>query len=190
MNQEAVVVVSGLPRSGTSMMMQMIEAGGMEILTDRLRKPDDDNLKGYYELEGVKRLDKDQTCLDEARGKAVKVISELLKYLPVKHHYKVVFLRRKMEEILASQRQMLIRRGKPIDPKADEGLSELFQRSLKHVEEWLERQPNIDVIYIDYNATMQNPRENAEKINRFLNGILDVEKMAKVADNRLYRQRL
>jgi hypothetical protein len=110
---QTVVVVSGLPRSGTSLMMQMLEAGGITVLTDGIREPDEDNPRGYYEFERVKALPKgDYEWLESARGKAVKVVSALLEYLPPEYNYKVIFMHRRMEEILASQRKMLIRRGK------------------------------------------------------------------------------
>ena len=108
---DPIVVVSGLPRSGTSMMMQMLEAGGMEVMTDGLRAADEDNLKGYFEYETVKALHTDRNWLPEARGKAVKIISELLKYLPETQTYRIIFLRRALEEVLASQDRMLVRRG-------------------------------------------------------------------------------
>ena len=116
---DTIVVVSGLPRSGTSMMMQMLEAGGMNVLTDGLRTADEDNLKGYFEYEKVKALKTDQSWLPEARGKAVKIISELLKYLPDTHTYRIIFMRRALEEVLASQDRMLIRRGVQPGGQAD-----------------------------------------------------------------------
>ena len=189
MNRDCVTVVSGLPRSGTSMMMQMLEAGGMEILTDGVRKPDDDNPKGYYELDCVKRLDKETSCLENAPGKAVKIISELVKHMPRKFEYKVIFMLRKMEQILASQKQMLIRRGKPTDTIIDEELAAFFQKSLDNTRNWIKMQPNIDAIYINYNDVLEHPRENAEKTNRFLGGYLKEEEMLRNIDKKLNRQK-
>jgi hypothetical protein len=189
MEKDVITVVSGLPRSGTSMMMQMLEAGGLEILTDNLRRKDDDNPKGYYELESIKRLGKDQSCLHDARGKVVKVISELLKYLLPQYHYRVIFMRRKMGEILASQKQMLIRRGKPTDTVSEEKLAELFEKHLRLVTAWLDQQSNIDVLYIEYNALLQNPGEHIQRINEFLGNTLDRQKAAAIVDKTLYRQR-
>jgi hypothetical protein len=109
---ERIVVVSGLPRSGTSMMMKMLEAGGIPVLTDYEREADEDNPKGYFEFERVKNLkDGDDAWLPQAKGKVVKVIAALLTDLPSSYEYEVIFMRRAMPEILASQRQMLIRRG-------------------------------------------------------------------------------
>ena len=111
-NGSAVVVVSGLPRSGTSLMMQMLEAGGVPILTDGERACDADNPKGYYEYEPVKALQNgDSDWLDKAEGKAVKVISFLLRHLPQKHRYRVVFMNRNLDEVLASQEKMPVTRG-------------------------------------------------------------------------------
>ena len=115
LNGKVITVVSGLPRSGTSMMMKMLDAGGMEILSDEVRKADEDNPKGYYEFEKVKELEKDASWMGQAAGKAVKIISALLMHLPEEYSYRIIFMRRKMEEILKSQEQMLIRRDEPTD---------------------------------------------------------------------------
>ena len=123
MTQEPITIVSGLPRSGTSMMMKMLEAGGMPVLTDSWRSADEDNPKGYYEFERVKQIKTDQAWLPQAQGKVVKMISELLQYLPPIYCYRVIFMRRKLEETLASQRQMLQRRGEPAPVVSDESLA-------------------------------------------------------------------
>ncbi len=185
-----VTVVSGLPRSGTSMMMKMLEAGGISPLTDELRTADKDNPKGYYEFERVKKLDEGDTAwLEEAQGRTVKVISALLKHLPPDYQYKVIFMERKMEEILASQKQMLVRRGEAPDSVSDEKMKDLFGKHLEQVQSWLDEQPNIDVAYVSYNEILESPREQAERINEFLGNVLDVEKMVAVVDEALYRQR-
>ncbi len=185
-----IVIVSGLPRSGTSMMMKMLEAGGIPPLTDKIRTADEDNPKGYYEFERVKKLDKGDTAwVADARGKSVKVISALLKYLPADYEYKVIFMRRRTEEILASQKQMLIRRGEPTDRVSDEELAEYFAKHLKAVEMWLQTQPNVDVLYISYNRVLENPLEPALEVNRFLGNRLDSQAMAAVVDPNLYRQK-
>ena len=189
MSQDFITIVSGLPRSGTSMMMKMLEAGGMEILTDKIREADDDNPQGYYEFERVKKLKEDQAWLEDARGKAVKVISALLKDLPPGYNYKVIFMRRKLEEVLASQKQMLVRRGEPTDRVSDERLRQLFQKHLQRVAVWLDEQPNFAVIYVDYNEVLDDPVVHVNRINQFLGNTLDVEKMAGVVDKSLYRRR-
>jgi hypothetical protein len=189
MDQDAVIVVSGLPRSGTSMMMKMLQAGGMQVLTDNIRRADEDNPEGYYELERVKQIEHDKAWLDAARGKAVKMISALLKHLPSTHHYKVIFMSREMGEILASQKQMLIRRGEPTGAVSDEKMAAIFQRHLAKVQAWLAQQPNIEVIHVRYDETIREPLLQAERVNALLGNCLDVEEMARVVDPELYRQR-
>ncbi len=187
--KNTINIVSGLPRSGTSMMMRMIEAGGIEPFIDNIRIPDDDNPKGYYELERVKQLERDHTWLHEARGKVVKVISMLLYYLPSKYEYKIIFMQRNMDEILASQAAMLLRKGKQGKDISDEELSVKFIKHLKNIETWLKQQSNIEVLYISYNEILKHPHENVIKINNFMNHRLDDIKMLEVIDNNLYRMR-
>jgi len=187
---QPVTVVSGLPRSGTSMLMKMLEAGGIPPLTDNIRTADDDNPKGYYEFERVKALDKGDTAwLKDANNKVVKVISALLKYLPANYNYRIVFLRRNMPEILASQRKMLVRRGEDPDKVDDAQMTELFNKHLQQVEGWLADQLNMQVLYVHYSEILADPRPEAQKINDFLGGKLDVEEMTAVVDPDLYRNR-
>lgn len=189
MDQRTIVIVSGLPRSGTSMMMRMLDRGGMDVLTDELREADSDNPKGYYEFERVKKIEHDRAWLPDAEGKVVKIISQLLQHLPHGYSYKVVFMRRRMEEILASQKRMLVRRGEETDKIADEQLAALFRQHLERVQSWLEGQPNIDVVYVSYNQVVERPREEARRVVRFLNEDLDVDRMEGVVEPTLYRQR-
>ncbi len=184
-----VVIVSGLPRSGTSMMMKMLEAGGMELIIDGIRTADEDNPKGYYEFERVKQLDKGDTAwVAQAQGKAVKVISALLEHLPPEYEYKVLFMNRKMPEVLASQRKMLERRGEKSEI-SDEKLAELLRKHVQQVKLWLARQPNFAMLDLDYNAMLADPEPWAEKVNAFLGGGLDVRAMVEVVDPNLYRNR-
>lgn len=184
-----ITIVSGLPRSGTSLMMSMLEAGGLPPLVDHLREADDDNPRGYYEFERVKQLKQDQSWLPSARGRAVKVISALLAQLPSSEQYKVIFMQRNMQEILASQRRMLERRGEPADKIGDGEMAVLFERHLQQVAGWLAAQPNMRVLYVDYRRLVQSPREQAGAVNAFLGGWLDVNKMAVAVDPTLYRNR-
>ena len=186
---EEIVVVSGLPRSGTSMMMKMLNEGGLEVVTDNLRTADEDNPKGYYELEKVKQLDKDNSWVGDCRGKVIKVISMLLKPLPPQYRYKIIFMRRSMAEILASQKQMLIRRGQPTDTIADDKMAEMFGKHLKDIEAFIAAQPHFDCLYISYNEVLENPAENIERVNQFLGGRLDTQAMQGVVDSALHRQR-
>ncbi len=172
------------------MMMKMLEAGGLSLLTDHLRTPDEDNPKGYYEFERVKQLPKGDTAwLAEAEGKAVKVISALLEHLPPTYHYKVIFMNRNMQEVLASQRKMLIRRGEDPNKVSEEELARLFQKHLRKVKNWLRGQPNMEVLEIDYNAMIANPLPYVQRINAFLGGWLNEEAMIQVVDPTLYRNR-
>ena len=185
-----IIIVSGLPRSGTSMMMKMLEAGGIAPYTDNIRTADEDNPKGYYEFERVKKLpDGDNEWLPDARGKAVKVISALLEHLPAEYNYRVLFMQRKMEEILASQKQMLIRNGEPADSVSDEQLAEMFTKHQAKVNAWLANQPNFSVIYMDYNQMLAEPAKYANQANELLGGIMEPQAMAAVVDANLYRQR-
>lgn len=171
------------------MMMRMLDRGGIDVLTDNLREPDSDNPRGYYEYERVKQIEHDASWLKDAQGKAVKIISQLLWHLPSSYAYKVVFMRRRMDEILASQRRMLIRRGENADAIADEEMAALFRRHLTRVESWLDDQPNVDVVYVSYNRVLDHPEPAARRIDAFLDKDLDVDAMVRVVDKRLYRQR-
>lgn len=190
MNSNTVIIVSGLPRSGTSMMMKMLEAGGIPPITDKLREADEDNPKGYYEFERVKLMDKgDTSWVVDARGKVVKVISALLKHLPPGETYRVVFVRRNMPEVLASQRKMLIRRGEDPDKMDDAQMAMLFEKHLKQVEEWLAAQPNFRVLYVHYSDVLADPLPQIARINDFLGGALNTGSMAEAVDPNLYRNR-
>jgi hypothetical protein len=185
-----ITIVSGLPRSGTSMMMKMLVAGGVPALTDALREADADNPKGYYEFERVKQMDKGDTAwLADAKGKAVKVISALLRHLPADHQYRVLFMRRSMPEILASQKKMLDNRGEDADTMDDEKMAELFGKHLQSVEQWLRAQANIAVLDVHYSDILSDPLHEIGRINAFLGGELDTRKMATVVDPELYRNR-
>ena len=189
MDRDTVTVVSGLPRSGTSMMMRMLEAGGMPVLSDNIRIADEDNPKGYYEFERVKQIEHDKDWLPDARGRVVKMIAALLKHLPSAYDYKIVFMRRDINEVLASQREMLVHRGEPTDTIPDERMAELFGQHVRQIQAWISEQPYVDVIYVDYGQVLADPLEQAERVNQFLGNALDAEQMAAVVDPRLYRQR-
>lgn len=189
-SNHVVTIVSGLPRSGTSMMMKMLEAGGLAPLTDEIRTADKDNPKGYYEFERVKKMpDGDKAWMVEARGKSVKVISALLEHLPPEYSYKIIFMRRNMAEILASQKKMLIRQGKPTDKVSDEELAKMYEKHLAKVQAWLATQPNVSTLDVDYNMLLENPRQYLEQIQQFLGTPLNVDNMGNVVDPALYRQR-
>lgn len=185
-----ITIVSGLPRSGTSMMMRMLEAGGMDILTDHFRVANDDNPLGYYEFEKVRKLKNGETeWLQDANGKAVKVISALLEYLPEIFDYRIIFMRRNINEILASQKKMLINRGEPVNSIDDVEMAQIFQKHLHQVNNWFAQHTNIKVENINYNELLQNPSTNLIKVNKFLDKHLDIESMLAIPDQNLYRQR-
>jgi hypothetical protein len=187
--KQPVIVVSGLPRSGTSMMMKMLAEGGLPVITDEIRRPDDDNPNGYFELEIVRQLkDGNFAWLKEMNGKGVKVISALLEYLPQEYHYKIIFMERDSRETLASQKKMLDHRGQ-VSKLSDEEMEQQFQAHLAAMKPWLVRQPNMEVLYVNYNALIAEPVFFCEKIASFLNIPLDQSRMLTVPDTQLYRNR-
>ena len=188
--EKELVVVSGLPRSGTSMMMKMLEAGGIPPLQDNIRTADEDNPKGYYEFERVKKLPDDTAWMPEAVGKAVKIIALLLTKLPLKgYRYKVLFMRRDIEEIMKSQKQMLIRRGESPDKISDEEMITTYNRHLSEVLSFLEANSCFTVFFVNYNDLMRDPEDWVPRIAAFLGKEMDVEAMKAVVDPNLYRNR-
>jgi hypothetical protein len=183
----AVIVVSGLPRSGTSLLMQMLHGGGVEVLTDNVRAADVDNPRGYYELERVKHIKQDASWLPEARGKAFKMVSLLLYDLPPGESYRVVFMERDLDEMLLSQEQMLRRLGKVPGPRGE--MRRAYEKHLARLHEWLARQPNVAVLRVNYGDLVERPREQAERVAHFLGGAVDVAEMAQAVDASLYRNR-
>lgn len=188
--EKELVVVSGLPRSGTSMMMKMLEAGGIPPLQDNIRTADEDNPKGYYEFERVKKLPNDTAWMPEAVGKAVKIIALLLTKLPLKgYRYKVLFMRRDIEEIMKSQKQMLIRRGESTDKISDEEMITTYNRHLSEVLNFLEAHSCFTVFFVNYNDLMRDPSDWVPRIAAFLGKEMDTEAMKAVVDPKLYRNR-
>lgn len=186
---KVITIVSGLPRSGTSMMMKILETGGIEVMTDGVRKADEDNPHGYYEYEMVKKIGYDTGWQKEARGKAFKMISQLLFELPPDEDYKVIFMKRKMHEILASQNKMLDRRGSSRGGVSDEKMGEFFNNHLSKIMKWIEERENISVLYIEYSNFFINPYKEIATINQFLNNRLNEEKAVTAIDESLYRNR-
>ena len=184
-----VTIVSGLPRSGTSMMMKMMESGGVPALIDNLRVADDDNPGGYYEFEPVKQTKQDASWLKEAPGKVVKMVYRLLYDLPGGYEYRVLFMRRNLDEVLASQKVMLSRHGKDDTAVKDEQMSKLFRSQLAEFMSWIPRQANFKMLEVDYNQMLAEPAAMIARINEFLGGGLDVEAMAGIVDPKLYRNR-
>jgi hypothetical protein len=189
-SSQSVWIVSGLPRSGTSLMMMMMESAGLPPLTDHQRSADNDNPRGYYEFERVKNLRQgDKDWLPQAQGKVVKVISALLAYLPPDYNYQVLFMQRALAEILASQKKMLINRGEDPDKINDEEIAQSFKNHLAQVMDWLSNQKNFSTYYVDYNRLLKEPEPEVHQINQFLEGKLDESRMLAAIDPSLYRQR-
>jgi len=182
--EKIITIVSGLPRSGTSMMMQILQAGGMDLLTDAKRVADKNNPKGYFELEAIKNLGKDKSCLADAQGKVVKVIAQLLAALDKGYHYRIIFMLRDISEVLQSQQTMLDKDGQD-----NEKLAQTFQQQLHRIQVWLRKQNNIDVIYVKYHDFIQQPLIEMEKLSEFLERVLDMQKCVKIVDVKLYRAR-
>lgn len=171
------------------MMMRMLAEGGLPVLTDELRRPDDDNPNGYFELEVVRQLKEGNAhWLSDANGKAVKVISALLEYLPQDHYYKIIFMERDPKETLVSQKKMLDHRGQESN-LTDEEMEQQFQKHLAAMRPWLVRQPNMDVLYVNYNALLGEPEAFCDRIAEFLGTPLNQSHMLAVPDNQLYRNR-
>ena len=184
-----VTIVSGLPRSGTSMMMRMISDGGIAPLIDNIRKADADNPEGYYEFEPVKQTKKDASWLGQAGGKVVKMVYRLLYDLPGGYQYRVIFMRRKLEEVIKSQEVMLERKGKAGGDMSDEKLIGLFRDEINKCLTWLRGNPAFAFIEVDYNEMVSSPGPLVARLNEFLGGSLDTAKMNAVVDPKLYRQR-
>jgi len=187
-DKDFITIVSGLPRSGTSMMMRMLEKGGIPILTDGVRKADDDNPLGYFEFEPVKRLDKDASWLPQAYNKAVKIIYIFLYQLPREHRYKVIFMRRNLEEVVASQKAML-RRRQEADRMSDEQLADSFNDQLQRLDIWIRRQENFPIQYFDHRDVLTDPATAAFSISRFLGLPLDADAMIQSVVPSLHRNR-
>lgn len=183
-----ITIVSGLPRSGTSLMMQMLAAGGLPILTDGERKPDIDNPRGYCEWEPVKLLPKQPELIDEAEGRAVKIISQLLFSLPRGRDYKLIFMERPLPEVLASQDEMLKRRGSTelVDHAL---LTQAFRDHMQRIISWFELREEIPVYRMGFRKLLSDPFNCAQSISDFLELKLNTEAMARAVEISLYRNR-
>ncbi len=187
---DPVIVVSGLPRSGTSMLMNMLTAGGLKAVTDKHREADTDNPRGYFEDERVKDLAtaNDKSWLRGARGKAIKIISHLLTELPDDNYYRIVFMRRNLQEVIDSQNIMLERRGEN-NPVEDSKAIEHYKRHLINVRVLARMRNNIEMLEVNYQNAIDHPAATAAAVNQFAGGELDENRMAGVVDASLYRNR-
>jgi len=183
-------IVSGLPRSGTSMVMKMLAAGGIDIVTDYLRKPDVDNPAGYFEYEPVKNMADDAAFIQNMNEKAIKVVSYLLPYLPGNKKYKVIFMLRPIEEVLLSQEKMLKQRGEHFSVQAQTSLYKKFQNHLYDIRLWLARRSGFDSLFVKYPDVVNAPIIYSKRIAGFLNVQCDVEAMAAAVSPELYRNQI
>jgi hypothetical protein len=182
-----IIIVSGLPRSGTSLMMQMLQRGGVEIITDELRTADSDNPRGYLEFEAVKNIQHDSSWLPTARGKAFKMISLLLYHLPPTERYRILFMERDLDEVLTSQQTMLQRMDRTTAPRAQ--MQESFGIHLEHLNDWMKDRVDMTVLRISYRNLIEQPEQQAQSIGKFLGRSLDLQAMPKAVDPALYRNR-
>jgi hypothetical protein len=184
-----ITVVSGLPRSGTSLMMQMLAAGGLPVLSDGERQADADNPRGYYEWERIKLLPQQPDCIQEAEGKVVKIISQLLFALPAEHHYRIIFMQRPLAEVVASQSEMIRRRGTTGAVLPQAALIAGLQAHLNQVNAWLRDKANVSTYRVEHHEVLRDPLRVSESIQQFLECPLDVDAMSRQIDVSLYRQR-
>lgn len=181
--KDQITVVSGLPRSGTSLMMQMLDNGGMDILTDNRREADISNPKGYYEYEPVMALHKDNSWLGTAQNKTVKIVAPLLRHLDFQYRYKIIFMKRDLDEVIKSQQKMV---GKDPDTFPVR-LYNAYIEQLKAIESWKEKEPGVEMIYVDYKDVLENSENTIEKVEAFIGLKLNQKEMAKCIDKSLYR---
>jgi hypothetical protein len=184
---EEIIVVSGLPRSGTSLMMQLVGAGGIPTVTDNIRVADTDNPRGYFEYEPVKKIKADASWLPEIRGKAVKMVSQLLYDLPPTEKYQVIFMERDLDEVLASQEKMLERLGRQAVPR--EQMRHAFTLHLTKLWHWVAEQCHLNVLRVRFADVLASPTTEIVRINDFLGHRLNVENAGRAIDSGLYRNR-
>jgi hypothetical protein len=182
-----VIIVSGLPRSGTSLMMQMLSNAGVEVVTDSIRAADVDNPRGYFELEQVKKIKQDASWLPAMRGKAFKMVSQLLYELPATERYRIIFMERNLDEMIRSQDKMLARLNRPAAPSDD--IKRSFVGHLTRLRDWLARQSNMEVLYVSFNDLLERPESESTRVSQFLGGKPNVEELARTVDPSLYRNR-
>ena len=184
-NHNNILIVSGLPRSGTSLMMQMLEVGGISILSDGIRQADANNAKGYYELEAVKNLETDYAWLYDAHGKAVKVISHLLRKLPPSFEYRIILMQRPLDIIVRSQNKMLKNLNKESGNLSDQQLVQLYELHLEQTIAWMEQQDNVRSLKIQYEDLLTDTDEQIKKIDSFLDLDLNKYAMREIVDKTL-----
>lgn len=186
-NFETITVVSGLPRSGTSLLMQMLDKAGMQMFVDNVRQADDSNPKGYFEHEAVKSLARNKAWVNQAVGKVVKVVSHLLFHLPDNYHYKIIFVDRDLSQILKSQQKMLIKKGKNKKESYSITLEMSYKKNLEKVDKWAKTHYNVEILHVNFSNLINNGIVEAKKIIEFLNINAKPEDIAKAIDKKLHR---
>jgi predicted AlkP superfamily phosphohydrolase/phosphomutase/tetratricopeptide (TPR) repeat protein len=189
-DSRVVTVVSGLPRSGTSMMMQLLVAAGREALSDSKRMADEDNPLGYFEFEKVLGLAKDASWIPLARGKVIKIVAQLLPFLPPGEHYQIIFMQRELGEVIASQRAMLERQGRSGAQLSEQQLRQTYVEHLNRVRNQLSRRPEIRTLVVDYSKLLDEPEDNVGRIAEFVGEPFLREHAIKSIRPKLRRQRL
>lgn len=187
--KKEIIIVSGLPRSGTSLMMQMLQAGGLTLISDNVRSADYHNPNGYFEYEKVKSLQSDNSWVNISHGKCIKILFHLLKFIPMQFNYKILFMERNLDEVLESQ-DKIIRERYSIGSDKDKSLKKIFEKELQNIEEWLDRQNNISLLKVQYKDVLENALQETIKIEDFLDLPLNKHHMTKVVDPALYRNKL
>ena len=188
-SDKEIIIVSGLPRSGTSMMMQMLEAGGITPLTDEVRGADEDNTKGYYEYEPAKARNDSEAWLPDAEGKAVKLVAQLLTELTASHHYRIIFMERPLAEVINSQTKMLERLGKQGGQLSKERLANAYISQIEKVKKILARYPEqVSILSVNYHDALEKREETTAQINRFLGGQLNEQAMREAIDPSMRKQ--
>lgn len=185
-----IIVVTGLPRSGTSLTMQILQAAGIEIFTDNKRRPDISNPKGYFEHELVKKIQSDSSWMKDVKGKAIKIVSPLLAYLPVNYNYKIIFVERDLLEIIQSQEKMISELDSEDEKLKPEILKRIFNKNVERTKKWINSQSNMKCLNVSYFDIVNNFEEEIFRIEKFLNVKINKEKTKLIIDKKLYRSRI
>lgn len=187
MDKNDIIVVTGLPRSGTSLVMQILQSMGIDLFTDNKRSPDQSNPRGYFEHELVKTIEYDTSWIKKVEGKAIKIVSPLLVYLPNNYNYKIIFMDRVLDEIVQSQEKMLLVNGVPNPQIEPEVIKQIFIKDLKQAWSWIRELSHSESLEISHSKLLKKPESELEKVNGFLNIKVDLENTLKVIDKKLYR---
>jgi hypothetical protein len=186
---DRIAVVSGLPRSGTSLVMQMLAAGGIAPLCDGVRAPDADNPRGYFEYAPAKATRRDASWVAGAGGRAVKLAHALVAALPAGPEYRILLLRRNLAEVLASQRAWLARRGLASGGLPDARLAAVFRAQLEELEAGVAARARASLLRVEFAQLIGHPLRAARELRAFLGLPLDCPAMAAAVEPALQRQR-